>query len=138
MVPNAREIMTQVQIEQQETAAANALEKNAAAGGQSVAEVWEMLVEDCNDDESCASDATADLVTLSDLILLLYSSPHRVSALYHHLRSISSIKKGSNILSQVLFSQFINFICIDARESFRKCNGIATHARSNVDADHLI
>ena len=70
MVPKAREIMTQVQIEQHETAAANALEKDAAAGGQSVAEVWEMLLEDCNDDESCASDdATADLVTLSDLIL---------------------------------------------------------------------
>eukprot|EP00979_Chaetoceros_neogracilis_P013789 scaffold4087_cov172-Chaetoceros_neogracile.AAC.3 len=59
VVPNAREIMTQVQIEQQETAAANALEKDAAVGGQSVAEVWEMLLEDCNDDESCASDATA-------------------------------------------------------------------------------
>merc|ERR1740130_1063129 len=70
MVPNAREITTQVQIEQHETAATNALEQDAAAGGQSVAEVWEMLLEDCNDDESCASDdATADLVTLSDLIL---------------------------------------------------------------------
>ncbi|OEU19375.1 RNB-domain-containing protein [Fragilariopsis cylindrus CCMP1102] len=69
MVPKAREIMTQVQIEQHQTAAATALEKDAAAGGQSVAEVWEMLLEDCNDDESCASDATADLVTLSDLIL---------------------------------------------------------------------
>jgi len=68
MVPNAREIMTQAQIVQHENAAANALQKDAAAGGQSVAEVWEMLLEDCNDEE-CAAEATADLVTLSELIL---------------------------------------------------------------------
>lgn len=61
--------MTQVQIEQHENAAANALGKDAAAGGQSVAEVWEMLLEDCNDDERASGEATADLVTLSELIL---------------------------------------------------------------------
>mmetsp|Transcript_20693 Transcript_20693/g.44936 ORF Transcript_20693/g.44936 Transcript_20693/m.44936 type:complete len:806 (+) Transcript_20693:151-2568(+) len=67
MVPNGRAMSTETQIEQHENAAATALESDVAANGQSVAEVWEMLLEDCNDDESC--QVGVDLITLSELIL---------------------------------------------------------------------
>ena len=60
MVPNAREISSEHQIEQHEIAAADALEKDGAAGGQSVAEVWEMLLDE---------EPFVDLQTLSELIL---------------------------------------------------------------------
>mmetsp|Transcript_16022 Transcript_16022/g.26076 ORF Transcript_16022/g.26076 Transcript_16022/m.26076 type:complete len:821 (+) Transcript_16022:217-2679(+) len=75
LVPNGRvsrqsqstSIESQVgQIAQHESAAAAALEEDSAAGGQSVAEVWEMLLDD-NDDNN--EPSTIDLTTLSELLL---------------------------------------------------------------------
>jgi len=60
IVPNARSISEESQIERHESAAAAALEDDMATGGQSIAEVWEMLLED--DDEA------VNLATLSELI----------------------------------------------------------------------
>lgn len=68
MVPNARDLMDAVQIEEHEMAAVSALEQDAVSGGKSVMEVWEMILDDCND-EDCSVEASTDLITLSELIL---------------------------------------------------------------------
>lgn len=61
VVPNGWSISTEAQIEEHERAAAAAMENDAAAGGQNVAEVWEMLLED--------DAGEVELTTLADLIV---------------------------------------------------------------------
>jgi len=69
LVPNARGVTTQSEIGRHEDAAFDALENDAADTGEMVRTVWEMLLEDCNNDELCTAEAGTDLVTLSELIL---------------------------------------------------------------------
>merc|ERR1719253_735458 len=69
LVPNALGVTTQSEIGRHEDAAIDALENDAADTGEMVRTVWEMLLEDCNNDELCTAEAGTDLVTLSELIL---------------------------------------------------------------------
>ena len=68
VVPNGRVDVSDVtQIEKHESAAAAALLDDTEVGGQNVMEMWELLLEEDNDDG--ASTNTIDLVTISELLL---------------------------------------------------------------------
>lgn len=68
VVPNGRIDASDVtQIEKHESAAAAVLLDDMEVGGQNVMEMWELLLEEDNEDD--ASTNTIDLVTISELLL---------------------------------------------------------------------